>query len=504
MRYLPDGDQMKAADTFTIEKTGIPSLVLMERAALQIMNVMEKEKTDTTAVLFVCGSGNNGGDGFAAARLLHEKGQNVSVLFAGKEQSLSQECRLQKTVAENLGIPVYTDFTETEYTVIVDAVFGVGLSREITGRYREIIEWMNRRSGTKIAVDIPSGISASDGRVLGMAFRADLTISLGCTKLGCELFPGKKYAGKIIPVSIGIDERCFSDMPDVCFTYDREDLASILPTRCADSHKGTYGRILMITGSAGMSGAAFLSACAAYTAGAGLVRIYTPEQNRIILQQLLPEAVLSCYESYSRDELDSLLDWAGTVCIGCGLGQSEEAEAIVTHVLTHVRVPVVVDADGLNIISRRMDLLKQIQAPCILTPHMAEMSRLTGVPTEQIRNTRLSLLDAFVEKYPVVCVLKDSRTVTAASGHRKFVNLAGNSSMAKAGAGDVLAGLITGLLAQRMDPFEAAAAGVFLHACGGDQAQQEMGSYSVSARDLITGAGRCMALAEKQTEGAKQ
>lgn len=188
MRYLPDGVQMKAADTYTIKELGVPSLVLMERAALKVVEAMHERKIDTSRTLVVCGSGNNGGDGFAVARLLEEEGMHAEVLFAGKETSLSQECALQKKIAERMGIRVFTEIPQEEYTVIIDAVFGVGLSREITGRYCDIIRWMNSRDCRKVAVDIPSGVCARTGQILGTAFRADLTVSMACMKAGCELF----------------------------------------------------------------------------------------------------------------------------------------------------------------------------------------------------------------------------------------------------------------------------------------------------------------------------
>ena len=292
MRYLPDGTQMSAADKYTIEKVGIPSLVLMERAALKTVETMNEYGIDTSKALIVCGSGNNGGDGFAIARLLWEKGQYPRIFFAGKEASLSTECKTQKKIAENLGIEIITENPQDEYTVIIDAIFGVGLSREVSGKYADIISWMNEQNCRKVAVDIPSGVSSATGKILGTAFRAELTVAMACVKVGCELYPGKTYAGTTVPVPIGIDTSCFLSDCEVCMTYDRADIPDLLPQRKADSHKGSYGKVLMITGSRGMAGAAYLSAKAAYTAGAGLVRIYTAEENRSILQQLLPACFL--------------------------------------------------------------------------------------------------------------------------------------------------------------------------------------------------------------------
>lgn len=487
MRYLPDGAQMQAADAYTIEELGVPSLVLMERAALKVVEAIHERGIDTSKTLVVCGSGNNGGDGFAAARLLTEEDRCAEVLFVGNEASLSEECALQKRIAEQMGIPVFTDIPEKEYTVIIDAVFGVGLSREIAGRYSEIIRWMNSQNCRKVAVDIPSGVCAGTGRILGSAFRAELTVSMACVKAGCELFPGKYFAGETVAAPIGISPDFFREDSGVCFTYDKADISGLLPVRRADSHKGSYGKVLMITGSRGMAGASYLSARAAYAAGAGLVQIYTADDNRDVIQQLLPEAIVSCYRDYDCEQLTDLLEWADVVCIGCGLGRSQVSEKLLLHTLKETDIPCVIDADGLNILSRHMEALRHSRASVIVTPHMKEMSRLVGRTVAEIADTRIQTAREFAKEYGAVCVLKDSRTVVAREGRHTFINLAGNNAMAKAGSGDVLAGVITGLAAQGMTVFDSAAAGVFLHACGGDEARDEKGVYSVLARDLIAG-----------------
>lgn len=498
MRYLPDGNQMKEADRYTIEELGVPSLVLMERAALQTVELMEKKGIDMSRVLVVCGSGNNGGDGFAVARILTEKGRRADILFVGKESSMSSECRRQKEIAEKMGLNILTEFPRACYSVVVDAVFGVGLSREIEGKYRDLIEIMNSAHGYKVAVDIPSGVCAKSGKILGTAFRADLTAAMACVKAGCELYPGKNMAGETEAVPIGINPKLFDGNEDVLFTYDRTDIPSLLPARPADSHKGTYGKLLMITGSRGMAGAACLAARAAYTAGAGLVRVYTPESNRQIIQQNLPEAVLTCYEEYDEEQLDELLGWADAVCIGCGIGTDATAEKMLVGTLSKAAVPCVVDADGINLLGRHRELLEQTGGDLILTPHIMEMSRLTGIPAPDIKENRLDILRHASDKCAAVWVLKDSRTIAAQKGRHPFINLAGNSAMAKAGSGDVLAGVISGLLAQGAAPFESAALGVYLHACGGDESRERLGSYSVLAGDLIRGIQECIKKAEEQ------
>lgn len=496
MRYLPNGTWMGKADAYTIEQLGIPSIVLMEHAALKTVEAMEQEAIDLGKVLIVCGSGNNGGDGFAVARLLKQKGCSVTVLFTGKESSMSPECKIQAHAVRCLGIPIVTELPDESFPLVVDAIFGVGLNREIQGHYKELIQQLNELPGQKVAVDIPSGIHAGTGQVLGVAFQADLTVSFQCEKLGTVLFPGKSFAGKVLPADIGIQENIFAKEREVCYTLDLADVPSLLPRRKANSHKGSYGKVLMITGSEGMAGAAYLSAKAAYTCGAGLVQIYTPTSNRVVLQQLLPEAIVTTYEDFDQKHLRELLEWADVICIGCGFGQSEVSHQILKCVLTHRQVPCVVDADGINLLSCSMEYVIPNSDPLILTPHLKEMSRLTGCSVAEIQEKRFQILDEFCNHYDAVCVLKDARTVVAREGKQYFVNTAGNQSMAKAGSGDVLAGVITGMLAGHLEPYDAAVAGVYLHACGGDHAKETLGSYSVLAEDLIAHIGAVIKEAE--------
>ncbi len=498
MRYLPDGKWMQKADAHTIQDIGIPSVVLMEHAAEKTVEAMEQEAIDCSRILVVCGSGNNGGDGFAAARLFARKGKAVTVLFAGKEASLTPECRIQKRIVENMGIPVISSVPEESYSVVVDALFGVGLSREISGAYAELVEKLNTLPCAKVAVDIPSGICAATGKMLGSAFRADLTVSFQCEKLGTVLFPGREYAGKVITAEIGIDTSFYEDITEIGYTLEKSDLPKRLPVRKADSHKGTYGKVLMITGSKGMAGAAYLSAKAAYSCGAGLVQIYTEESNRAILQQLLPEAIISVYGQYEPENLKSLLKWADVVCIGCGLGQNRVSESLLKGTLRGSEVPCVVDADGINLLACHLELLAEAQIPLVLTPHMKEMSGLMGCSVAELRESRLRYIDAFTEKYPAVCALKDSRTIVAQRGKHHFINTAGNQGMAKAGSGDVLAGVVTGLLAGGLQDYDSTVLGVYLHACGGDLARERLGSFSILAEDLVVGIGECLKAAEEQ------
>lgn len=499
MKYLPNAALMKKGDQETIEKFNMPSMVLMERASLKFVETLEETGADLKKILAVCGSGNNGGDGVAIARLLLLKGHNVTVFFAGREEHMTEETRLQMQIFQNYGGTVITTFPEAEYTVIIDAVFGIGLSREIQGHYREVIEEMNRRSGFKAAVDIPSGVSASAGTVLGTAFHADLTVTFACSKLGMILYPGHLYAGKVVTADIGIPEFLFAKDDTCAYTYEPSDIRRLLPARKPNSHKGSYGKVLMVTGSDGMAGAAFLSAKAAYMAGAGLVQIYTPKVNQSVLQTLLPEAIITAYESFNPMEINRLLEAADVAAIGCGIGRSRLSEEILEYIAAKAKCPLLIDADGLNLLSDRLELLEG-RNNIILTPHMKELSRLLHCSMEELQADRIHRIEEFTNHYPVVCVSKDARTIVSKAGEGMFVNTAGNSAMAKAGSGDVLAGMITGLMAQNMPLMKAASLGVYLHACAGDYARAKKGSYSVLAQDLIEETGNVI----KEHEEVKQ
>ncbi len=484
MRYLPNAKQMKEADQYTIETLGIPSLELMEHAAKACVRVMKEQKTDVSQPLIVCGSGNNGGDGLAIARLLAKEGSEVTAVMAGNPDHYTEETRTQADLLKDAGVSLTDTLRKADYSVVIDALFGVGLSREVKGNYADMIEKMNHCSGTKVAVDIPSGVSADTGMVLGTAFQADFTVTFQAVKRGLLLYPAQTYAGEIFAEDIGVNTDDFKENMEVAATLD--SYADLLPARPADSNKGTFGRLLIIAGSKGMSGAAYFNACAAYRVGAGLVRIYTDKSNREILQNLLPEAIITTYTAFDEQEVLSLLKWADAICVGSGIGTGDTAMRIVDTVLRHALVPVLVDADGLNVISGNKDELTHMQHKnYIFTPHMMEMSRLTGLDISEIKADRFRVLKDFTDRFGITCVLKDARTVIQSCGDRAYINTTGNAAMAKAGSGDVLAGIISGLLSQGLTCMDAGILGVYLQGCCGDAARDLKGSYSVLARDLI-------------------
>ena len=487
MQLWVNAAQMKAADQYTIQKLGVPSLELMEHAAQACVQVLEDEKVDLSHVCVVCGSGNNGGDGFAIARILQNNRYSVETFCVGNPEHYTEETQEQMHRLQECGGKItYGMPQEDSYSVIIDAVFGVGLSRKVEGRYRQVIEQMNRMRGTKFAVDIPSGLSATTGCILGCAFKADYTVTFQLKKIGLELSQGRTMAGRVIVPDIGISTDSICEDQEIVRTAGKDIYRKMLPDRPEDSNKGTYGRLLVIAGSKGMAGAAYLNAHAAYMTGAGLVRVYTSSDNREILQTLLPEAIITTYEEYNKEELLSLLTWADGVCIGSGLGMSRLSEKILKTVIEYVKVPCLIDADGLNLLAENNNYLNQMaERRFVITPHMKEMSRLTGTPVEELKADRIQILKDFISRYRITCVLKDSRTLIASEENGIRMNLTGNSAMAKAGSGDVLAGVISGWMVQGKEAEDAAELGTYIHGLSGDLAKFEKGVYSVMARDLI-------------------
>lgn len=487
MQLWVNAAQMKAADQYTIQKLEVPSLELMEHAAQACVQVLEDEKVDLSHVCVVCGSGNNGGDGFAIARILQNNRYSVETFCVGNPEHYTEETQEQMHRLQECGGKItYGMPQEDSYSVIIDAVFGVGLSRKVEGRYRQVIEQMNRMRGTKFAVDIPSGLSATTGCILGCAFKADYTVTFQLKKIGLELSQGRTMAGRVIVPDIGISTDFICEDQEIVRTAGKDIYRKMLPDRPEDSNKGTYGRLLVIAGSKGMAGAAYLNAHAAYMTGAGLVRIYTSSDNREILQTLLPEAIITTYEEYNKEELLSLLTWADSVCIGSGLGMSRLSEKILKTVIEYVKVPCLIDADGLNLLAENNNYLNQMaERRFVITPHMKEMSRLTGISVEELKADRIQILKDFISRYRITCVLKDSRTLIASEEKGIRMNLTGNSAMAKAGSGDVLAGVISGWMVQGKEAEDAAELGTYIHGLSGDLAKFEKGVYSVIARDLI-------------------
>lgn len=488
MKYVLNSAQMKACDNGTITFYGVPSLVLMERAALAVVEEVEKIITKEDTVLIVCGSGNNGGDGIAIGRLMHLKGYSVYISFVGNEEHASEETKKQMQIARNYDVPCGTELPETAFSVVIDSIFGIGLCREVKGKYASVIARMNDMSGLKVAVDIASGINADTGQMMGAAFKADITVTFAFAKVGHLMYPGAAYTGALSIKEIGIDAHGFlGNYPKVHMLDDLE--LETLPERPEDGNKGTFGKALIIAGSINMAGAACFSARAAYRTGAGLVRVLTHEANRTIVQSLIPEAIITTYSQEESDfrQIQDGIQWATAIVIGPGLGQSAFAKKLVEYVLANAKVPCVIDADALNIIAKERHLLENLPKEVILTPHVGEMSRLTRKDIPYIKENPILSASELASIVQGTVILKDARTVISSSEGDIYINCAGNSGMATGGSGDVLTGIIAGLLCQGCSVAQSAYTGVYLHGLAGDRMSEELGKRSLIASDIIDG-----------------
>ena len=499
MRRLVTGKQMKEIDAHAIQEVGIPSMVLMERAALACAEEMKKELTrrgmspEDVRVLVLAGTGNNGADGVAIGRMLHLWGYQVTIACLGNPAHRTEERGAQLSIAEKLGIEVvlWDDFVPGTFDAAVDALFGVGLSRDVEGSYAEAVAYLNRRKeGLVLSVDLPSGVDAENGRVLGCAVRADITVTFGFEKLGSVFYPGKECAGRLIVADIGFPS--YEKVSGKHFLTGEEADFSRIPPRKGDSHKGTYGKILIAAGSEGMCGAAYFSALAAYRSGAGLVKILTVRSNVPVLQNLLPEAIITGYDPEQAEEepevfrkaVEEACAWASVIVLGPGLGSGRYVEQLVRTILLAAYVPIVLDADGLNAVAEYPYLADYFTENVIVTPHVGEMARLTGLEPEDIKADPVSAACMYSEEKGVICVLKDAVTVAARRDGDVFLGTSGCGAMAKGGSGDVLTGVIAGLLALDLPEDDAACLGVWLHGRAGTAAAEKLGAHSVLATDI--------------------
>lgn len=484
MKYLYSGKEAKAIDNHAIHKMGMSGLVLMERAAMSVAAVVMKRENKEVKILAVCGTGNNGGDAVAVARILHEQGYKTAITVVGETERMTEDMKYQLSLAVNCEVPVLplSAITDGVFDVILDGIFGIGLSREISGVYENVIDDINASGARCYAIDVPSGICADNGAVLNTAVKAVCTITFGVNKTGLVLYPGCEYAGEVFVTDIGFPSGSVRAITSKTCIYETTDLGR-LPIRPGRSNKGTFGHVLVVAGSQSMSGACFLAAKAAYTAGAGLVRVVSTENNRAILLSALPEILFS-----GRDELADVLEWADAVVIGPGIGLGKEAEEMVRCVLDSSSVPTVIDGDGIRICSNLAD---ELSDNFVLTPHVKEMTYLTGKSVQELLEEILPSTKEAAGKWGCTIVQKDARTIVS-NGDEAYINVSGNNGMATGGSGDVLAGLTGGLLAQGMEPFEAAKLAVYIHGLAGDIMADEKSVYSLMASDLITGISRVL------------
>lgn len=492
MQYLVSGKEMKLLDQNTSSVFHVPELVLMEQAAMafvrKLFSLKEEYHKNVKSVLILCGSGNNGADGMAVARLLMQTGLNVCTCLCGEQvgHTTSGSYKTQKSICQAYGMRMTKELSPENFDLVIDALFGIGLSRNIEGELADVIQKVNEADAWRVAVDISSGVHADDGAILNVAFAADDTITFSFGKIGQFLWPGSDASGRISIVSMGITKESWLDRKPHLAMLEKDDIKRLLPKRTDHSNKGTYGKLLVIAGSVNMAGAAVMCARAAYRSGVGLVKVLTAEENRVSIQTLLPEAILSTYGvKIDESQVTEELKWADAVVLGPGIGTDKNAQKLVGLVLKNCAVPLLLDADALNVIAKEPEVLLRPHTEMIITPHLGEMARLTEDAVSLIQSRFVESAFTFAQTYNVVCVLKDFHTITAIPYALGYLNLSGNNGMATAGSGDVLSGIIGAMLAQGMTADLAAPLGVYLHGLAGDKAAKATGERALIATDLI-------------------
>ena len=476
---------MGAADQRTITG-GIPSLVLMERAALSVLKVIRECELDCSNVCVLCGTGNNAADGVAVARLLIEEGDNADLYLLGDESHYSPEMKQQLEITSNYDVFTVSRFNPDEYTLIIDALFGTGLKREVTGGYAKAIDKVNKSGTPVVSVDIPSGLSGDTGEILGTAVFADITVTFQYPKQGQLIVNGPAVCGDLFVENIGIFP--YADRSDSgCFILTEEDLET-LPARNESGNKGTFGKLLVIAGNREICGAAFLSAAASLKTGIGMVKIFTSAENRTALSVRIPEALITSYGENTSDleKLESDLEWADAVLIGPGIGTDDFSKELMKRFLKLNSKPTVMDADALNILSASPELWNSVRFDCTITPHVGEMSRLTSLSPGEIKADPLGTASLFAAEHKVTCILKDHVSVTAYPSGLTFINTSGCSALASAGSGDVLAGMTAGMITRyRGENLPVAAMAVYRHGTAGEQAAEELGCEAATSADLL-------------------
>jgi NAD(P)H-hydrate epimerase len=499
--------EMRVIDRATIDEYGVPGPVLMEaagRGAADVLCAIRPPRGLRVAIL--CGSGNNGGDGAVIARHLWNRGADVRLYLCAPREKIRGDADLHLRVAEKMRIPcvdasggaaALDDFARRA-DVIVDALLGTGLSAEVRGVYREVIEAVNALPALVLAVDLPSGLDGDRGVPLGVCVRADHTVTFAHPKVGLVTDPGFARVGRLHVVDIGVPRGLGETLGGALWLLEEEEVRALLPPRPPGGHKGTFGHLLVIAGSAGKTGAALLAGLAALRSGAGLATVATTAggQRALDAKTLEVMTALLCEgeepDAEAWDRVQQTLYGKTAVALGPGIPRGPAMTAFVARLVSECPVPLVVDADGINHLAADPAPLRRARAPIILTPHPGEMARLAGRSTAEVQSDRLGIARAFAAEHRVVVCLKGARTVIALPDGRAFINPTGNPGLGTGGTGDVLTGMIGAFLAQGLPAIDAARLGVFLHGRAGDLAAETRGQAGLIAGDLLEAVPRVL------------
>jgi ADP-dependent NAD(P)H-hydrate dehydratase / NAD(P)H-hydrate epimerase len=508
MRVL-NTQQMREADRRTIEEIGIPSIVLMENAGRQAVAAMEAAFEDLadSHVGVLCGRGNNGGDGFVVARTLIQRGVETSVFLLGSVADVRGDARTNLEVLGRIGLTVveitnaqewelhFSEISQCE--LLVDAILGTGFNGQLGGLLETVVADVNGLGVPVVAIDLPTGVSADTHEVAGEAIDASMTVTLAAPKIPLILPPADAHGGDLVIADIGIPLPILDDIEGPHIEIlTREDMRDLVPARTSDSHKGDFGRVLVVAGSFGRSGAAHLAGLGALRSGAGLVTIATPRSCVPMIAAMAPEYMTEPLDETAAGmidyaALDRVLDiQADVIAIGPGLGRSPGTAAFVHGLLERAGVPLVLDADALNAFAGEPDrLVGRDGLDVIITPHPGEMARLLNISVEAVQHDRLRHATEFAAAHRLHVVLKGHRTVIAGPDNRAFINLTGNSGMATGGTGDLLTGMIAAWFAQLLDAEAACRLAVYLHGSAGDLAEADEGEVALIAGDVASRLG---------------
>lgn len=511
MIKVTTSSEIKLLDQQATSIYNIPSLVLMENAAIGVVDFLTELSTDKSLnkILIFCGHGNNGGDGFAIARHLTNRGYDVCVAFVGKLEKLSGDAKINFEIIQkiaktedNLRLiinPKSLDkikyIFDEPFDVIIDALLGTGLNSEIREPYYSVIEWMNNyNKALKIAVDIPTGLSSDNGKILGNSFIADYTLTMGLPKVGLLINDGPKVSGKIHIVDISYPFSLSNSSVVKKHLVEDIDILERLPKRPFDAHKYSVGKIFAIAGSSGLTGAAKMSTESALKTGCGGVLLLTTQKLLNIYAKSLKEVMTfplknnqgDYFVERDFDEIKQKIDWADVLMIGPGLGQNDETLKFLKRVLSdYPQKKKVIDADGLNLLSKIIDNKDISLSNSILTPHLGEFSKLTKKSIDEIKENIFEIGSRFSKRFKTILVLKGAPTIIFSPDGNSFINSTGNSGMATVGMGDVLTGMISSFYAQGLSPLDAAIVGVYLHGLAGDIAALKKGKLSLISSDVI-------------------
>jgi NAD(P)H-hydrate epimerase len=502
---LVTAEEMRTLDRLTIERYGTPGHVLMERAGRGAAQVARRCFPRLTAkgrrVVIVAGKGNNGGDGLVIGRWLRRAGVRTEVVLLGRAAELSGDAKrmLDAYARGRAAIREFVDGglgalqkTLESADLVVDAIFGTGLDKPVGGLHGEVIELINASGVPVFAVDIPSGLNADTGVPMGTAIQAEATATFGFAKLGQALYPGARYCGQLAVVDIGIAPQAVAAHPPHAALLAAADAARLVPVRQTDAHKGDAGHVLVIAGSFGKTGAAQLAARAAARVGSGLVTVVAPASLYPIYAAAALEQMTEALPDddghirFDDARLGELLAGKTAVVVGPGLGTGDGAEQTVRWLLANAALPMVVDADAINVLARDPAPVRAARARPVLTPHPGEMSRLLGVETAAVQSDRAGVARRFATEQRCTLVLKGARSVIAADSGQLWINPTGNPGMASGGMGDVLSGILGGLLAQGLPPAEAACLGVYLHGAVADRVARD-GEVGLVASEILAG-----------------